>query len=174
MTSPQNGDARTFDKTRTSETVLQRITALRAPRKLLGLELSLLLFSIAVGIAAVVIIDLTVVGEPTTALAPTGALFVIALFALHITIRRIAPDGDPLIMPIAAFLHVIGIAMIYRGRGDRGAARDPQSHGAVPLHLPRRTRRRDPAAAADAPGHRPDHQRRARLDPRRRLLVPAG
>jgi cell division protein FtsW (lipid II flippase) len=114
MTSPQNGDARTFDKTRTSETVLQRITALRAPRKLLGLELSLLLISIAVGIAAVVIIDLTVVGEPTTALAPTGALFVIALFALHITIRRIAPDGDPLIMPIAAFLNVIGIAMIYR------------------------------------------------------------
>lgn len=114
MSSPQSGDARTFDKTRTSETVLQRITALRAPRKLLGLELSLLLFAIAVGIAAVVIIDLTVVGAPTTELAPAGALFVIALFALHITIRRITPDGDPLIMPIAAFLNVIGIAMIYR------------------------------------------------------------
>lgn len=114
MSSPQAGEPRTFEKTRTSETVLQRITALRAPRKLLGLELLLLLFAIAVGIAAVVIIDLTVVGELTAALLPWGALFVAALLALHITIRRIAPDGDPLIMPIATLLNSLGVAMIYR------------------------------------------------------------
>lgn len=107
-------EPRTFEKTRTSETVLQRITALRAPRKLLGLELSLLLFAMAVGIAAIVIVDLTVLGRVTTTLLPTGALFLIALFALHITIRRIAPDADPLIMPIATLLNLVGVAMIYR------------------------------------------------------------
>ncbi|QZY50867.1 FtsW/RodA/SpoVE family cell cycle protein [Leucobacter tenebrionis] len=105
---------RTFEKTRTSETVLQRITALRAPRKLLGLELSLLLFAIAIGIAAVVIIDLTVRGTVTTTLLPMGSAFIVALLALHFTVRRIAPDADPLIMPIATLLNVIGVAMIYR------------------------------------------------------------
>lgn len=105
---------RTFEKTRTSETVLQRITALRAPRKLQGLEFALLVFALAVGIAAVIIIDLTVNGSLTANLLPAGALFIVAVLALHITVRRIAPDADPLIMPIATFLNVIGVAMIYR------------------------------------------------------------
>ena len=109
-----SSDPRAFEKTRTSETVLQRITALRAPRLLLGLELSLLLFALAVGVAAIIIIDLTVLGEVTMTLVPAGILFVVALLALHLTVRRIAPDADPLIMPIAALLNVIGIAMIYR------------------------------------------------------------
>jgi cell division protein FtsW (lipid II flippase) len=47
-------------------------------------------------------------------LVPAGILFVVALLALHLTVRRIAPDADPLIMPIATLLNVIGIAMIYR------------------------------------------------------------
>nr|WP_245190246.1 FtsW/RodA/SpoVE family cell cycle protein [Leucobacter exalbidus] len=93
---------------------MHRITALRAPKLLLGLELSLLIFAIAIGVAAVLIIDLTVNGEVSTTLLPTGALFVVSLLALHLTIRRIAPDADPLIMPIATFLNVIGVAMIYR------------------------------------------------------------
>ena len=116
MSNASNGtsEPRTFEKTRTSETVLQRITALRAPRLLLGLELALLLLAIAVGVAAVVIIDLTIQGKVTATLLPTGALFIAALLALHFTIRRIAPDADPLIMPIAAFLNVLGVAMIYR------------------------------------------------------------
>lgn len=107
-------EPRSFEKTRTSETVLHRITALRAPRLLLGLELSLLIFAIAVGVGAVVIIDLTVKGEVSTELLPSGALFVASLLALHVVIRKVAPDADALIMPIAAFLNVLGVAMIYR------------------------------------------------------------
>ncbi|QIM17506.1 FtsW/RodA/SpoVE family cell cycle protein [Leucobacter coleopterorum] len=112
--SDSASEPRTFEKTRTSETVLQRITALRAPRKLQGLEFALLVFAIAVGIAAIVIIDLTLKGNVATDLLPSGLVFVVALFALHFTVRRIAPDADPLIMPIATFLNVIGVAMIYR------------------------------------------------------------
>ena len=114
MSDTASKEPRSFEKTRTSETVLQRITALRAPRKLMGLELSLLIFAIAVGVAAVVIIEFTVLGKLTPTLLPTGILFVAMLFGLHFTIRRLAPDADPLIVPIAAFLNVIGIAMIYR------------------------------------------------------------
>ncbi len=108
---------------RTSETVLQRITAIRAPRLLRGLELSLVLFGLAVGIAAVVIVDLTINGTVTTALVPSGALFVVAVLALHVTIRRTAPDADPLIMPIAVMLNSLGIAELYRidlANGDSG------------------------------------------------------
>lgn len=107
-------DSRTFEQTRTSEAVLQRITALRAPRLLRGLELALVLFALAIGIGAVIIIDLTVSGEVQTTLLPTGAVFVAAVIGLHITIRLVAADADPLIMPIATLLNGIGVAMIYR------------------------------------------------------------
>jgi cell division protein FtsW (lipid II flippase) len=103
-----------YEKARTSETVLQRITAIRAPRLLRGIELALLLFAIAIGVVAVVVIDLTVQGSVTTALLPSGALFVAALIALHVTVRIAAPDADPLILPIAAMLNSVGVAMIYR------------------------------------------------------------
>lgn len=107
-------EAPTFERTQTSETVLQRITAIRAPRKLMALELSLLLFALAVGVAAVVIVDLTLLGRVTATLLPMGVVFAIALLAMHVVVRRVAPDADPLIMPIATLLNVIGIAMIYR------------------------------------------------------------
>ncbi|MGO3148327.1 MAG: FtsW/RodA/SpoVE family cell cycle protein [Leucobacter sp.] len=114
MSSKPKSEPRTFEKTRTSETVLQRITAIRAPRKLRTLEMALLIFGLCVGIAAVVIIELTVHGSVTGTLLPTGIPFVIAVVALHVLVRRIAPDADPLIMPIAVMLNSIGVAMIYR------------------------------------------------------------
>lgn len=107
-------EPRSFEKNRTSETVLQRITAIRAPRKLRTLETALLIFALAVGIIAVIIIDLTLQQRMTAALLPTGIPFIVAVFALHLLVRKIAPDADPLIMPIAVMLNSIGVAMIYR------------------------------------------------------------
>lgn len=103
-----------FERTRTSETVLQRITAIRAPRLLRAIELALTLFALAIGVGAVLIVDLTVQDEITSALLPSGALFAVAVIALHITIRITAPDADPLILPIATMLNSVGVAMIYR------------------------------------------------------------
>ncbi len=108
---------------RTSETVLQRITAIRAPRLLRGLELSLVLFALAVGAAAVVIVDLTVNEQLTSTLLLPGVLFVAAVLGLHVAIRLTAPDADPLILPIAVLLNTVGIAQIYRidlSKGDTG------------------------------------------------------
>ncbi|KAM9864825.1 putative FtsW-like protein [Leucobacter aridicollis] len=110
----KNSEPRSFEKNRTSETVLQRITAIRAPRKLRTLETALLIFALGIGIAAVVTIDLTLNQEVTPALLATGVPFIIAVFGLHLLVRRIAPDADPLIMPIAVMLNSIGVAMIYR------------------------------------------------------------
>lgn len=108
---------------RTSETVLQRITAIRAPRLLRGLELSLVVFALAVGAAAVVIVDLTVNQQLTNTLLLPGVLFVAAVLGLHVAIRLTAPDADPLILPIAVLLNTVGIAQIYRidlSKGDTG------------------------------------------------------
>lgn len=114
---------RTFESTRTSETVLQRITAIRAPRLLRGLELALVLFALAIGVGAVVIVDLTVNEELTSTLLLPGALFAIAVLGLHVTVRLTAPDADSLILPIAVMLNSLGIAQLYRidlANGDAG------------------------------------------------------
>lgn len=109
MTEP-----RSFQNTRTSENVLQRITALRQPRLLRGMELSLVLFALAIGVGAVIIIDLTLIGSISSNLLPTGIPFVLAVLGLHFTVRKVAPDADPLILPIATLLNALGVAMIYR------------------------------------------------------------
>lgn len=111
---PSKSGGRSFEKTRTSETVLSRITAIRAPRKLRTLETALLIFALAIGIIAVIIIDFTVHGSIQASLVPAGIAFIVAVFGLHLLVRKIAPDSDPLIMPIAVMLNSIGIAMIYR------------------------------------------------------------
>lgn len=114
-----------FERTRTSETVLQRITAIRAPRQLRRMELALTLFALAISVGAVVITELTLLGNVTTDLLPAGSLFILAVLGLHVAIRLRAPDADPLIVPIATLLNGLGIAMIYRidlGEGISGWA----------------------------------------------------
>lgn len=114
-----------FERTRTSETVLQRITAIRAPRQLRRMELALTLFALAISVGAVVITELTLLGNVTTELLPAGSLFILAVLGLHVAIRLRAPDADPLIVPIATLLNGLGIAMIYRidlGEGISGWA----------------------------------------------------
>lgn len=127
--APQNqqqahsNSARSFEKTRTSEVVLHRITAMRAPKKLMGLELFLLVFGVGIGVAAVALVDITLQQQIGTMLLVPGIVYVVALFALHVTVRKVAPDADPLIIPLAAFLNSVGIAMIYRidlAHGDSG------------------------------------------------------
>lgn len=107
-------EQRSFERTRTSETVLQRITAIRAPRVLRNMELALTLFALAIGVGAVILIDLTVGGELSTALLAPGLLFIATVLALHIAVRFRAADADPLLVPIATFLNAMGVAMIYR------------------------------------------------------------
>ncbi|WP_217133207.1 FtsW/RodA/SpoVE family cell cycle protein [Leucobacter chinensis] len=104
----------TFQEAITSDTVLDRIVALRAPGKLRAMELMLLLFAVAIGVAGIIIVDLTVRGELSTTMLVPGLIYVAALFGLHIVVRLVASDADPLFVPIAAFLSSIGVIEIYR------------------------------------------------------------
>lgn len=114
--SANSADAasRDYKDSARSEHVLQRITAIRAPRLLRNLELTLTLFSLAIGAAAVILIDLALRGSIQSTLLIPGIVYSVAVLALHIVVRIIAQDADPLLIPIAALLNSLGIAMIYR------------------------------------------------------------
>lgn len=103
-----------FSEALTSDSVLDRIVALRAPHKLRTIEFFLLLFALAISVGAVLIVEFTVLGGPTTALLTPGVLFVGALLVLHIIIRLFAADADPLLTPLATLLSGLGVAEIYR------------------------------------------------------------
>ena len=117
------------------------------------------------------------------------ALFVVA----HIALRMRLPQADPYLLPLVGILASVGLCEIYRirpalardqalwmrdrRRGLRrragAAARLPRARA---LPLPVRRARARPARGHDPVVLRDRHrdQRRARLDPRRRPLVPAG
>lgn len=82
------------------------------PRR--GTELLLLLPAVGLGIAAVWIISMQLLGEfPAKAWQYVGLLVVLA-GAFHLVVRRFAPYADPVLLPMAVALNGIGIAMIYR------------------------------------------------------------
>ena len=105
---------RSFADSQRSETILSRITAVRAPHLLRMMEFFLTLFALAIGVAAVIIIDLTVYETITTTLLIPGAVYIAAVIGLHLIVRHTAPDADPLILSLAVALNSLGIAMIYR------------------------------------------------------------
>lgn len=114
MTQQSEAPKPTFQEAITSDTVLDRIVALRAPGKLRSMEFWLLLFTVAIGVAGVIIVDLTVREELSTMLLVPGLVYVAALFGLHLAIRFVAADADPLFVPLAAFLSSLGVVQIYR------------------------------------------------------------
>ena len=87
---------------------------LRVPARLRNLELVLLIFAIAIDIGAVVLVQLGALNQlDTTVIALTGILGIFVL-VMHFTLRIVAPDADPLILPIITLLNGLGVAMIYR------------------------------------------------------------
>ncbi|MBC7589922.1 MAG: FtsW/RodA/SpoVE family cell cycle protein [Salinibacterium sp.] len=84
------------------------------PAKLRNLELGLLVIAIGIDLAAVSLVQLGALGRIDTGmLGLVGMLGVLAL-AIHVVLRVVARDADPLIVPIAMVLNGLGIAMIYR------------------------------------------------------------
>lgn len=90
------------------------IPRLRLPKKLRNVELGLLLFAMAIVVAAFVLVQLGALGHIDTTLAFLGIALGLLVLALHVVLRFTARDADPFILPIATALNGIGIAEIYR------------------------------------------------------------
>jgi cell division protein FtsW (lipid II flippase) len=107
---------------RTSLTNTIRIR-LRVPARLRNLELVLLLISCGVVAFAIVLVQLGSLGHVDGTIVILAAGLAVLVLAMHFAMRIVAPQADPLILPIVTLLNGIGIAEIYRidiALGDSG------------------------------------------------------
>ncbi|WEG08988.1 FtsW/RodA/SpoVE family cell cycle protein [Microbacterium horticulturae] len=102
------------DDGHTDTAVVRALRKIRVPQKQRNRELALLVFAFIINGAAVVLVQLGAAGEVDPKfLIYLGVLTALAL-ALHITLRIVARDADPFVVPIATVLTGLGLAMIYR------------------------------------------------------------
>jgi cell division protein FtsW (lipid II flippase) len=87
---------------------------LRVPAKRRNLELLLLIVACGIVGSAIALVELGALGhiEGTVLMLGTG-LGVLAL-GMHVAMRFVAPEADPLILPVITVLNGLGIAEIYR------------------------------------------------------------
>jgi cell division protein FtsW (lipid II flippase) len=99
--------------TRTSLTSTIRIR-LRVPARLRNLELVLVLVSCGIVAFAIVLVQLGALGHVDFTIVTLAAGLAVLVLAMHVALRIVAPQADPLILPIITLLNGIGIAEIYR------------------------------------------------------------
>jgi cell division protein FtsW (lipid II flippase) len=84
------------------------------PRKRRGVELTLILFALVIGLGAAALVDINVTGG-LSATFPTMAGIGIGLAVLaHLAVRWRLPYADPVILPCVVLLNGLGLAMIHR------------------------------------------------------------
>ncbi|WP_202107333.1 FtsW/RodA/SpoVE family cell cycle protein [Agromyces seonyuensis] len=91
-----------------------KVKRIRVPQRLRNLELGILIPAFVIILSAIVLVQLGALGHVDTQLIVLGAGLIVLVLGLHITLRFVARDADPFIVPIATVLNGIGIAMIYR------------------------------------------------------------
>jgi len=87
---------------------------LREPAKLRNLELLLLVFALLINAGAILLVQLGALGEVRKEVFTYSAALAVLTLAMHVTLRIVASQADPFILPVATLLNGIGIAMIYR------------------------------------------------------------
>ncbi|MBF4635988.1 FtsW/RodA/SpoVE family cell cycle protein [Agreia pratensis] len=83
------------------------------PQKLRNLELFLLILACGTNAFAVVLVQLGALGTVDSTVITLGASLSVLVLGMHIALRYVAPNADPFILPVAAILNGIGIAVIY-------------------------------------------------------------
>lgn len=94
------------------------------PRTRRNVELALLVVAVGLSMAAYGLVGVAQSGRWPSGLLTYGAGLAALTGALHVVLRLRAPYADPVILPIAAALNGLGLAMIHRldvARGDSGA-----------------------------------------------------
>ena len=98
---------------RTSLTTTIRVR-LRVPARLRNLELVLLLAACAIVAFAIVLVQLGALGHVDLTVVTLAAGLAVLVLIMHLVLRVVAPQADPLILPIATLINGLGIAEIYR------------------------------------------------------------
>lgn len=79
-----------------------------------NIELGLLVIALFIGLVAYANVDLAVEGTLPANLLVVAGVFALLLGAAHVAVRFLAPYADPIMLPIAALLNMLGLAMIHR------------------------------------------------------------
>jgi cell division protein FtsW (lipid II flippase) len=98
---------------------------LRVPARLRNLELLLLVPACGIVAFALVLVQLGALGHIDDTVITLAAGLAVLVFAMHFAMRIVAPNADPLILPIITLLNGLGIAEIYRidiAQGNSGWA----------------------------------------------------
>lgn len=92
----------------------ERVRVSRPSTRLRNVELGLLLLALAVGAAAMLLVQFGALGHVDPHLFTLIGGLAVLVLAMHIVLRFAARDADPFILPIVTTLNGIGIAEIYR------------------------------------------------------------
>lgn len=84
------------------------------PAKIRNLELALLIVACIINGAAVVLVQLGVLGDIRPEIIWMGGGLAALAIGMHVALRFVAPDADPFLLPVATLLNGLGIAEIYR------------------------------------------------------------
>ncbi|MEA2447076.1 MAG: hypothetical protein QOK47_713 [Actinomycetota bacterium] len=77
-------------------------------------ELWLLILALIIGSGALILVAMARDADQPAAPLPLMAMVAAAYVGAHIVTRKVAPQADSLILPLAAILNVLGLAAIYR------------------------------------------------------------
>lgn len=77
-------------------------------------ELSLLIISFIIGSGALALVALADDPDQLPTTVPSMVLLTVAYVVAHIVMRRTAQQADPLILPLAATVNMLGLAAVYR------------------------------------------------------------
>ena len=95
-------------------------------------EALLLLLALVIGLFAYADVGLGMSGHVPSNLPELTLIFGAGLGAAHLAVRRVAPYADPVILPTAAMINGLGLALIYRLDPYNIAARLAPASGAAP------------------------------------------
>jgi cell division protein FtsW (lipid II flippase) len=109
------------------------------PRQRRFAELFLILLALIIASAGYIASELGYLGSASSSWLPFIGVCAAIFIAGHLAVRRLAPYADPLLLPLAAFLNLVGLVLIHRldlsdiARAQRSGRAIPRSDALAQL-----------------------------------------